>query len=137
MPWTNEKTSLLVQLNSEGLSATQMGAKLGVSRNAVIGKLSRIGVKMFMSQSFRRKRIPKPKPPLQKRLMLNRIQDVTCVILPIERIDVKREDGKTFLELKGNDCRWPFGDRNYYFCGRQTEEGKPYCFTHTHFSYRR
>ena len=43
MSWTDERVELLRKLWSEGLSASQIAAKLGgVSRNAVIGKVHRL-----------------------------------------------------------------------------------------------
>jgi GcrA cell cycle regulator len=43
MNWTDERVELLRKLWSEGLSASQIAAKLGgVSRNAVIGKVHRL-----------------------------------------------------------------------------------------------
>ena len=42
--WTEEQDAELTRLVGENLSAAQIGARLGVSRNAVIGRLGRIGV---------------------------------------------------------------------------------------------
>ena len=43
MSWTDERVELLKKLWAEGLSASQIAAKLGgVSRNAVIGKVHRL-----------------------------------------------------------------------------------------------
>ena len=42
--WTNERIELLKTHFQAGLSCRQMAADIGVSRNAVIGKLSRLGL---------------------------------------------------------------------------------------------
>src|SRR4051812_6375347 len=46
MTWTDERVELLAKLWSEGLSASQIAAELGggVTRNAVIGKVHRLGL---------------------------------------------------------------------------------------------
>src|ERR1700754_2085357 len=43
--WTDERVELLKRLWSEGLSASQIAAELGgITRNAVIGKVHRLGL---------------------------------------------------------------------------------------------
>ena len=45
MSWTDERVETLKKLWSEGLSASQIAAELGgVTRNAVIGKVHRLGL---------------------------------------------------------------------------------------------
>ena len=46
LPWTDDRVELLKKLWAEGLSASQIAAKLagGVTRNAVIGKVHRMGL---------------------------------------------------------------------------------------------
>ncbi len=42
--WTEERTALLTRLWKEGRSAAVVAAEMGVSRNAVIGKVDRLGL---------------------------------------------------------------------------------------------
>ena len=45
MSWTDERVELLKKLWADGLSASQIAAELGgITRNAVIGKVHRIGL---------------------------------------------------------------------------------------------
>src|SRR5581483_8070971 len=45
MGWTDERVELLKKLWSDGLSASQIAAELGgITRNAVIGKVHRLGL---------------------------------------------------------------------------------------------
>src|SRR3954464_10249800 len=45
MSWTDERVELLKKLWADGLSASQIAAELGgVTRNAVIGKVHRLGL---------------------------------------------------------------------------------------------
>ena len=37
-----------------------------------------------------------------------------------------------------SECQWPFGDpqdKEFYFCGVKTHEGKPYCEEHCNIAY--
>ena len=44
MAWTEERVEMLKQLWTDGLSASQIARKMGgVTRNAVIGKVHRLG----------------------------------------------------------------------------------------------
>ncbi len=46
MKWTDERVSKLIKLWSEGHSASEVAERLGwVTRNAVLGKLWRMGIK--------------------------------------------------------------------------------------------
>ena len=45
MMWTDERVELLKKLWADGLSASQIAAELGgITRNAVIGKVHRLGL---------------------------------------------------------------------------------------------
>ena len=45
MSWNDERVELLKRLWSEGLSASQIASELGgITRNAVIGKVHRLGL---------------------------------------------------------------------------------------------
>ena len=45
MAWTDDRVAVLTKLWAEGLSASQIAKKLGgVTRNAVIGKVHRLGL---------------------------------------------------------------------------------------------
>lgn len=36
----------------------------------------------------------------------------------------------SLLDLKPEDCRWPYGDRDFTFCGHPQLEGSSYCGAH-------
>ncbi|MFI4932987.1 MAG: GcrA family cell cycle regulator [Caulobacterales bacterium] len=44
--WNDEAVQSLVRLAGKGLTAAAISRQLGVTRNAVVGKLSRLGVKL-------------------------------------------------------------------------------------------
>src|SRR5215470_6427182 len=45
--WTTERIALLKNLVDTGLSCGQIAREIGVSRNAVIGKINRLGLSRF------------------------------------------------------------------------------------------
>ena len=54
---------------------------------------------------------------------------------------LKRADGNfvTTLTLNTRTCKWPIGDptdRNFHYCGRRPESGRPYCDAHELRSYQ-
>src|SRR5882672_4270969 len=64
MNWTDENLELLKELNANGLSRSQIGDRLGCSRNSVFGKLNRLGLLKTGSQQPKRKRKrPRPRQP--------------------------------------------------------------------------
>ena len=61
MPWTCERTDLLKTLWHGGLSATAIAERLGgITRNAVIGKVHRLGL------AGRQKRSARKEPPARQ-----------------------------------------------------------------------
>src|SRR5208282_5540354 len=61
MSWTDERVELLKKLWSDGLSASQISANLGeVTRNAVIGKVHRLGLAGRATTSRIRTARPRP-----------------------------------------------------------------------------
>jgi GcrA cell cycle regulator len=65
MSWTDERVELLKKLWADGLSASQIAAELGgITRNAVIGKVHRLGLSgRAKSSSSTSPRPRKPRSP--------------------------------------------------------------------------
>lgn len=105
--WTPEITASLIALWEEGLPTAEIGQRLGVTKNAVIGKVHRLGLAKRQSPI-------KGGPPRGKRK-----KPVAEVI----RLD----------SLKPGMCSWPEGDpgtEEFRFCGEKAVVGKPYCEGH-------
>ena len=63
MSWTDERVELLKKLWADGLSASQIAAELGgITRNAVIGKVHRLGLS-GPRQERRALGAPRPRKP--------------------------------------------------------------------------
>ena len=118
--WTDDRLEGLKKLWSEGLSISQIGEALGVSRNSIAGKAHRMGLPKRPSPISRSK-VEKPKtvvPEMPKELPL--------------RLELRK------LEWSRNKCCWPTGDpkkNGFLFCGGSVVPGKPYCLKHCYEAY--
>lgn len=127
MTWTEERVTELTRLWQAGTSATEAGHALGVSRNAVIGKVYRMrknGIALRGGDSTQ----PGPKkPPKQV------VKPVAVKPAP-EPVEPPAEPRMlTCLELTSHTCKWPYGDPKqpgFGFCGHAVEPGSPYCAAH-------
>ncbi|MBJ3776854.1 GcrA family cell cycle regulator [Acuticoccus mangrovi] len=148
MSWTDDRIETLRKLWADGLSASQIATALGgVSRNAVIGKIHRLGLSGRVKSPKARtpaKRAPvapqRPAQPAPARVMAVGATAVKVVerelpapvVLPEAEI-VSLHGGVTLLELTHSCCRWPIGDpsdANFRFCGARTAAGEVYCRAH-------
>ncbi len=134
--WSEDRVEQLKSLWTEGLSASQIARALGgVTRNAVIGKVHRLGLAGRASPSrSERPRLPMaPKAPSVR----NHLPAVPVV----EEDPLTLEDGShaTVLTISDRMCRWPIGDpaaSEFHFCGRSPKAGSPYCEAHARKAYQ-
>jgi GcrA cell cycle regulator len=131
MGWTDERVELLKQLWSEGLSASQIARQLGgVTRNAVIGKVHRLGLAGRATPA----RAERPRMAVARRVA--RPRPVPVVQVPIvEKEPLVDEHGRktTVLTVSDRMCKWPIGDPStaeFHFCGHPPKAGSPYCEAH-------
>jgi GcrA cell cycle regulator len=140
--WTAERVELLKNRFEAGLSCREIARDIGVSRNAVIGKLSRLNltrVKMCDAPRPARRDAAKKHPPrrvprLRMLLALNAEQQIGIPDEPIHNGHCC-----SLLELSDVRCRWPIstpGADDFCFCGNTPVEGLPYCVGHTRIAYR-
>lgn len=142
--WTDERVELLRSHFEAGLTCRQIAADIGVSRNAVIGKLSRLDLTRGRGSDERRVngkrsdgvRTAKAIPRLHYE-MLAAIYGETGSPLTHEPIDDANRC--SLLELTDNRCRWPIstpGADDFCFCGNSSLDGQPYCPGHSRLAYR-
>jgi GcrA cell cycle regulator len=145
MNWTEEQDQYLRDHRGK-LSSSQLGAQLGVTRNAVIGRANRIGLEPLrainsifdgVNQARRIARDRAPKVKVVKPVQLK------VVALPAPTVDdnaIPLEQRRTFFELGAHDCRWPVGDPQepgFFFCGAVQRDDSPYCAAHHFIAYNR
>lgn len=150
MSWTDERVELLKKLWTEGLSASQIAAQLGgVTRNAVIGKVHRLGLSGRMKSSSSVSRVAKPRLRAPARPSVQptsfgatalKAEAVTerglvqflepAVVMPFP---APKGENVTLMQLSENTCRWPLGDPStseFRFCGCEKNGGSSYCQYH-------
>lgn len=131
--WDDAAIARLKELWAEGLSASECGKRIGVSRNSVIGKIHRLG----LSHQYRRPRERRPRmrtkaKPAQPIVFLSNFDHTP------ELPQVPPTGGYDLLDLRHGMCRYPSGDRPpFRFCGAAVEDGYPYCQEHAAICYNR
>ena len=152
MGWTDERVTTLKKLWLDGLSASQIAKQLGgVTRNAVIGKVHRLGLSGRAAPSqparpvFKTPRPARPvstTPAAPRRMVAEPVsasstQPQQQMPQPIHRIE---EPGSaTVLTLGAHMCKWPIGDPStdgFTFCGRRSGDVGPYCREHAQVAYQ-
>ena len=143
MGWTDERVELLKKLWQDGLSASQIAKQLGgVTRNAVIGKVHRLGLSGRATPSKPQRTVfkaPRPARPVTPAIAAPRriAEAVPQQSAPVRYID-ERPGTATVLTLGAHMCKWPIGDPSldsFTFCGRRSDEG-PYCDEHASVAYQ-
>lgn len=149
MSWTALRIESLRQGWVSGMSANQIADAIGVTRNAVIGKLTRIGLlgtrekdakarleralkknRASVAQKINRPRRRAPRPVKNR----TRLRPIVPRELPAEAIPFAQR--RSLVELKNCHCRWPYGDPcsgDFFFCGAPEADldgGHPYCQFH-------
>ena len=110
--WTEVRIQQLEALWKAGLSNAEIGRKLGISKNAVVGKAHRLHLPSRPS--------PIKNPP---------IRPVVKPVPPPPAPAVK----VVAMGKSGGACQWPDGhpgQPGFHFCGKPAAAGKPYCPEH-------
>ncbi|MCI0467333.1 MAG: GcrA cell cycle regulator [Beijerinckiaceae bacterium] len=161
MSWTNERIELLQKLWLEGWSASRIAAELshGVTRNAVIGKVYRLGLSgrakaaaAAVPASPSRHRPDKSdrrpgnrqasSPPIAGNTALAMLPFAVEAPAPqrVREVVVPISEPVTILELRESMCRWPIGDPaqpEFRYCGAKKRPGLgPYCACHSSIAFQ-
>lgn len=150
MSWTDERVEALKKLWQEGLSASQIAGRIGgVTRNAVIGKVHRLGLAGRATTSRMKSHRPRRTPAAQKMRPARPQQrfgtpassplrdlyraEGESYVPPVEDVVIPLAERKYIQTLTENCCRWPIGDpqlADFHFCGKKKVAGLPYCDVH-------
>ena len=155
--WTCELVAELKALVAQGLSSSEIAAKMGsgLTRNSIIGKMHRLG----LSRDSR----PRPKPAPRTRSLKQLHRDGARTTNIIKRVKRAQIMGLVFdqvpldplldeapehivpigqrcslIELTSDTCRWPIGhpgEEGFCFCGGKPQRNFPYCAYHVRLAY--
>ena len=158
--WNDTRIRQLKKMWADGESAGEIAATLGgLSRNAIIGKIYRLG--LSNRDPVPAVKIDKPKgkkqpkvasttalPSGQNKLPLRRppvvrageplppqpaANEISEDVLRTAAETLKKAKKISLMELTEKTCKWPVGDPStddFWFCGLDSETGKPYCKAH-------
>ena len=162
MEWTEETISRLRSLWQEGLSTAEIGRRLSITKNAVVGKAHRLilpprpspirktpGGAEAMSLRPARREAPRPPragAPQSVRVATPRPTPATpAAVTPLRVIVPAPEPAAVAMRpavfetrRRGQSCCWPLGDpgtKQFRFCGGEPLQGKPYCSEHAQLAY--
>ncbi|WP_296203613.1 GcrA family cell cycle regulator [uncultured Hyphomicrobium sp.] len=132
MAWNEERVDLLKKLWSEGLSCSVMANRLGgVTRNAVIGKVHRLGLSG---------RVTTQRMKYRKRARAKKIRTDGRVFAPtFAREPLPPEPSRPaklfkLADMEDHQCRYVFGDprgsHEWGYCGCEKMPGSSFCPGH-------
>jgi hypothetical protein len=120
--WTDERKELVKSL-WQAHPASYIAAKIGVTRNAVIGVANRLGL-----GNTKPRPKPKPKPirePKLARPPKQRARKAAASLLPVDAPPPLNLD-----IISNTGCKWPTQDKPYGECGHPRVHRRPYCEAH-------
>jgi len=158
MSWSDERVELLKKLWQDGLSASQIAAELGgVTRNAVIGKVHRLGLSGRAKANVapvQRQRKAAARPAVKTMVFHHSRGGAALapvmVTSPVEEEQLEAQPANqtvvipmtkrvSIMELREGVCRWPLGDpmsADFAFCGNDCSIAATYCTHHASIAFQ-
>jgi GcrA cell cycle regulator len=141
MEWTDEVIGKLRILWSEGHSTAEIGRRLNISKNAVVGKAHRLTLPPRPSPIKRNdgtgQAAPRPAPP--RRAFGPTLPPLAASTAPpVPSLRAIMPSPKQ--TLRATPCCWPIGEPgkpDFHFCNSGSVPGKPYCDDHAAIAYVR
>ncbi|MEO8714802.1 MAG: GcrA family cell cycle regulator [Acetobacteraceae bacterium] len=153
--WTAAAIDRLRRLWADGHSTAEIGRRIGISKNAVVGKAHRLDfparpspIRTADPATSRPRPIPRPKAPKLADIMpLTTATTPLSAPLPLQPSRPAAPGAAQAVPLRGaaqkqsmrtNPCCWPIGEpgtRGFRFCDATAPLGKPYCAEHAKLAY--
>ncbi|GGC32556.1 GcrA cell cycle regulator [Siccirubricoccus deserti] len=154
MDWTSEAIDQLRAFWDEGHSTAEIGRRMGISKNAVVGKAHRLNLPARPSP-IRREAEPSLRMPAQPRQAPPTLPAPTHAPAPPQRRLEERPPAapprpapvappaplamvRPFPRAASRTCCWPIGEpgtSGFRFCSGDATPGKPYCAEHAALAY--
>lgn len=160
--WTEARVIELVQMWANGVSSRRISIMMSekykhhVTRNAVIGRLSRMGLtskarqseKRFEAKQRQRKRMERAARTREDKARATMKHPRQMSAWPVHHgpphpplkyeevfreVIVPEDKRKGLVDLEDYDCRWPIGhprDADFHFCAARKMPGSSYCAYH-------
>jgi GcrA cell cycle regulator len=130
-PWTTDDIATLRALRAVGLSGSAIAERMGRTRSAVIGKMSRLGIPVPAT------RIQLPRKPREPKMQLPQfIKTIFGPRLPPVPPQPLPPNPVTLFELEAGMCRYPVNDVGpFLFCGAPQIKDCSYCGEHKRLAY--
>ncbi len=163
MEWADEVIIRLRELWDEGHSTAEIGRRLGVTKNAVVGKAHRLDLPARPSPIRREGERPPPRPGPPRRLAGPTLPPLSSTALggtslgsispaaslpprppvmmaprsaPARAVAPQPPPPRPYGRVI--TCCWPIGEpgtRSFRFCDAESVPGKPYCDQHAQMAY--
>ena len=148
MDWTDDVIDRLKALWLEGHSTAEIGRRMGISKNAVVGKAHRLNLAGRPSPIRRGPPGERPRRAAAKRVVGPTLptmaapatRDTVAVQPPVPPAPAPLRAVRTTGGGRLIACCWPIGEpgtRSFRFCDDESLPGKPYCGTHAALAYVR
>jgi GcrA cell cycle regulator len=147
MEWNEETIGKLRALWAEGLSTAEIGRRMGVSKNAVVGKAHRLNLPSRPSP-IRRDGERTPRRRLPRRVQGPTLPALSASFPPMPQdapravaerpAPVLRAVSPPRPGARVTPCCWPIGEpgsKSFRFCDADAIAGKPYCDDHAGLAY--
>jgi len=149
MEWNETIITELRSLWSEGLSTAEIGRRLGISKNAVVGKAHRLDLSPRPSPIRRSDRATGSTPPAPRATgptlaPLPSAPSLTPAAGPASMPVAKATPARRLAAVapapvtRVSACCWPMGEPGkpgFHFCDAAAVHGKPYCAAHAQLAY--
>lgn len=154
MEWSEETIARLRELWAEGHSTAEIGRRMGISKNAVVGKAHRLNLTARPSPIRRDGETAAPRPATPRRVVGPTLPPLSAPPLagpsapeprlsaapvraapePVRAAVVRPVP----VRSRTQTCCWPLGEPgtpSFRFCDCEAMPGKPYCAEHAALAY--
>ena len=143
--WTDDIIARLRALWNDGHSTAEIGRRMGITKNAVVGKAHRLDLPGRESpirrgpagpatpRQPRPSRAARPSLPGLPSALTRPARTPAPAVPPTPPSPPRRRYGPS-----GQPCCWPLGEPGtpgFRFCGSGSEQGRPYCPEHSSLAY--
>jgi len=158
MDWSAEAIEMLRALWAEGHSTAEIGRRMGISKNAVVGKAHRLHLPARPSPIQREQAAASARPaavsvavppaPAPVPVSAPAIRPIAAVAAPAAaapppprapmRAAPPAAQLRPFQRSSARSCCWPIGEPGtpeFRFCTAEAFAGKPYCLEHASVAY--